>query len=93
MSSVRATAINFADIPRCVACVLFWVHLFETFDCVYFQRSCNLSSNLEHVNLLSEQVAATLLDPRNMPDLKYIPRDQDDQGWALLRGVLICHQL
>jgi len=29
--SVRVTAINrdLADIPRCVACVLFWVHLFE----------------------------------------------------------------
>ena len=32
-SCVRATAVNLADIPRCVAqCVLFWV----TFNCVYF---------------------------------------------------------
>jgi hypothetical protein len=38
----------------------------QTFDCVYFQRSCNVT-NLERVNLLQEQVAATLLDPRNMP--------------------------
>jgi len=67
------------------------VHLFETFDYVYFQRSCNVT-NLEHVNLLQEQVAATLLDPRNMPwpDLKCIPPDQHDQGWALLRGMVIC---
>ena len=90
-SSVRATAVDLADIPRCVACVLFGVHLFETFDYVYFQRSCNVT-NLEHVNLLQEQVAATLLDPRNMPwpDLKCIPPDQHDQGWALLRGMVIC---
>ena len=84
-SSVRATAVNLADILRCVACVLFWVHLFESFYCVYFQRSCNVN-NLERVNLLQEQVAATLLDP----DLNCIARDQDDQGWALLRGMLIC---
>ena len=64
--SVRVTAVNLADIPRCVACVLFWVHFFETFDCVYFQRSCSVT-DLERVNLLQEQVAATLLDPRNMP--------------------------
>jgi hypothetical protein len=86
--SVRATAVNLAGIPSCVACVLFWVHLFETFDCVYFQRSCNVT-NLERVNLLQEQVAATLLDPRNMPDLNCIPPDQHDQGWALLRGMVI----
>ena len=36
LSCVRATAVNLADIPRCVACVLFWVYLFVTFDCVYF---------------------------------------------------------
>jgi len=69
---VRATAVNLVDTPRCVACVLFWVHLFETFDYVYFQRSCNVP-NLERVNLLQEQVAATLLNPRNMPDLNCIP--------------------
>jgi len=86
--SVRVTAVNLADIPRCVACVLFWVHLFETFDCVYFQRSCNVT-NLERVNLLQEQVAATLLDPHNMPDLNCIPLDQHDQGWALLRNMVI----
>ena len=34
--SVRATAVNLVDINSCVAFVLFWVHLFETFDCVYF---------------------------------------------------------
>jgi len=62
--------------------------LFETFDCVYFQRSCNLT-NLERVNLLQEQVAVTLLDPRNMPDLNCIPPDQHDQGWAHLRGIVI----
>jgi len=62
---------------------------FETFDCVYFQRSCDVI-NLERVNLLQEQVTATLLDPRNMPDLNCIPRDQDDQGRALLYGMLIC---
>jgi len=66
--SVRVTAVNLADIPRCVACVLFWVHLFETFDCVYFQRNCKVT-DLERVNLLQEQVAATLLDPHNMRDL------------------------
>jgi len=86
--SVRATAVNLADIPSCVACVLFWVHLFETFDCVYFERSCNVI-NLQRVNLLQEQVAARLLDPRNMPDLNCIPPDQHDQGWALLRGMVI----
>jgi len=86
--SLRATAVNLADIHSCVACVLFWVHLFETFDCVYFQRSCNVT-NLERFNLLQEQVTATLLDPRNMTDLKCIPPDQHDQGWALLRGMVI----
>ena len=85
---MRATAVNLAGIPSCVACVLFWVHLFETFDCVYFQRSCNVT-DLERVNLLQEQVAATLLDPRNMPDLNCIRPDQHDQGWALLRGMVI----
>jgi len=55
---------------------------------VYFQRSCNVT-NLERVNLLQEQVAATLLDPHNMPDLNCIPLDQHDQGWALLRNMVI----
>ena len=68
---VRVMVVNLADIPRCDAFVLFWVHFFETFDCVYFQRSCNVT-NLERVNLLQEQVAATLLDLRNMPDLNWI---------------------
>jgi len=86
--SVRVIAVNLADIPRCVACVLFWVHLFETFDCLYFQRSCNVT-DLERVNLLQEQVAATLLDPHNMRDLNCIPPDQHDQGWALLRSMVI----
>ena len=58
------------------------------FDCVYFQRSCNLS-NLEGISLLQEQVAATLLDPRDMPDLNCIPANQYDQTWALLRGTVI----
>jgi len=64
--------------------------LFESFDsdCVYFQRSCNVT-NLERVNLLQEQVAATLLDPRNMPDLNCIPPDQHDQGWSLLHRMVI----
>ena len=70
--TVRASAVNLADIPRCVTCVLFWV---QTFDCVYFQRSCNVT-NLERVNLLQEQVAATLLDPRNMPDLSIYTAEQ-----------------
>jgi len=52
------------------------VHLFETFDCVYSQRSCHVT-NLERVNLLQVQVAATLLDPCNKPDLNCIPHDQD----------------
>jgi len=72
------------DINSCVAFVLFWVHLFETFDCVYFQRSCNVTY-LERFNLLQEQVTATLLDPH----LNCIPPDQHDQGWALLRGMAI----
>jgi len=58
------------------------------FDCVHFHRSCNLSK-LECISLLQEQVAATPLDPRNMPDLKYIPPNQHDQAWALLRGMVI----
>jgi len=89
-SSLRVTAVNLADMPRCVAYVLFWVHLFVTFDCVYFQRSCNVT-NLERVNLLQEQVATTLSDPRNIPDLNciMIPPDQHDQGWALLHGMVI----
>ena len=62
---------------------MFWVLLSVTFDCVY--RSCNLT-NLECINLLQEQVAATLLDPRNMPDLNRIPLNQYDQAWSLLRG-------
>ena len=57
-------------------------------DCVYFQRSCNLS-NLERVSLLQEQVAVTHPDPRNMPDLNSIPANQHDQAWALLRGMFI----
>ena len=70
-SSVRPMAINLFRIYR--------VHLLETFDCVNFQRSCHVS-NLERVNFLQEQVAATLLNPRNMPDLNCIPPDQHDQG-------------
>ena len=86
--SVRATAVNLADVPSCVACVLFWVLLFETFDCVYFQRRCNVTK-LECINLLQEQVAVTLLDPRNMTDLNCTPPDQHDQGWSLLRCMVI----
>jgi len=67
------------------------VQLFETFDCVHFQRSCNVTY-LEPVNLLQEQISATLLDPRDILDLNCIPPDQHDQGWALLRGMVIyCH--
>jgi len=55
---------------------------------VYFQRSCNVT-NLERVNLLQEQVATTLLDPRNILDLNCIPPDQHDEGWALLCGMVI----
>ena len=62
--------------------------MFVTFDCVYFQRNCNVT-NLERVNLLQEQVAVTLLDPRNIPDLNCIPRDQHDQDWALLHDMVI----
>ena len=60
------------------------------FDCVYFQRSCNLS-NIERINLLQEPVAATLLDPRNMPDLNCIPLShwQHDQALALLRSMVL----
>ena len=36
-------------------------------DCVYPLRSCNVT-DLDRVNLVQEQVAATLLDPRNMTD-------------------------
>jgi len=86
--SVRVTAVNLADIPRCVACILFWVHLFEAFDCVYFQRSC-IVNDLERANLLQEQVAASVLDPNNMRDLNSISPDQHDQGWALLRSMVI----
>ena len=85
-SSVRVTAVNFAVIPRRVAYVLFWVHLFVTFDCVCFQRSCNVT-NFERVNVLQEQVVATLFDSRNSPDLNCT--DQHDQGWALLHGMVI----
>ena len=46
-------------------------------------------TNLESINLLQEQVAATLVDPCNMPDLNCIPSDQHDQVWALLRGMVI----
>jgi len=86
--SVRVTAINLADILRCNACVLLWVHLFETFDCVYFQRSCNVT-DLERVNLLQKQVTTTLLDPHNMRDLNCTPPDQHDQDWVLLRSMVI----
>ena len=46
-------------------------------------------TNFERVNLFQEQVAATLFDPRNMPDLNCIPPDQHDQAWALLCGMVI----
>jgi len=62
--------------------------VFVTFDCVHFQRNCNVT-NLERVNLLQEQVAVTLLDPHNIPDLNCIPRDQHDQDWTLLHGMVI----
>jgi len=57
---------------------------------MYFQRSCNIT-DLERVNLPQEQVATTLSDPRNIPDLNgiMIPPDQYDQGWALLHGMVI----
>jgi len=55
---------------------------------VYFQRGCNVI-NLERINLLQEQVAATLLDPHNLPDLNCIPPEQHDQSWTLLRGMVI----
>ena len=58
------------------------------FDCMNFQRSCNLFK-LERITLLQEQVAAALLDPRNMPDLNCIPVNQHDQAWSLLRGMVI----
>ena len=35
------------------------------------------------------QVAATLFDPHNMRDLNCIPPVQHDQGWALLRSMVI----
>jgi len=38
---------------------------------------------------VQEQVAATLLDPRNMPDLNCILPAQHDQAWALLRAMVI----
>jgi len=53
---------------------------------VCFQRSCNVT-NFERVNVLQEQVVATLLDSRNIPDLNCT--DQHDQGWALLHGMVI----
>jgi len=37
---------------------------------------------------VQEQVAATLLDPRHMPDLNCIPA-QHDEAWALLRAIVI----
>ena len=37
-SSEMAMAVNLVDIPRCVACVLFWVHLFVTFDSGIFKE-------------------------------------------------------
>ena len=40
-------------------------------------------TDLDRVNLLQEQVAATLLDPRNMPDLNCIPPDQHDEACAV----------
>jgi len=46
-------------------------------------------ANLERVNIVQEQVAVTLLDPRNMPDLNCIPAPQHDQAWALLRAMVI----
>jgi len=60
-----------------------------TFDYVFFHRSFNLT-NLERVNLLHEQVAATLLDPLTgtMPD-NCIPPNHHDQAWALLRSMVI----
>jgi len=54
----------------------------------YYQRSCNVT-NLERFNHLQEQVTAALLDPCNMTDLNCIPPDQHDQGWPLLRGMVI----
>ena len=39
--------------------------------------------------VFQEQVAVTLLDPHNIPDLNCIPPDQHDQGWAHLRGIVI----
>jgi len=49
-------------------------------------------SNLVKKNLFSFFsffFAATLLDPRNMPDLNCIPPDQHYQAWALLRSMVI----
>ena len=42
-----------------------------------------------YLTFLQEQVAATLLDPRIMPDLNCIPANQHDQTLALLRGMVI----
>jgi len=53
-----------------------------------FEKSRNVT-NFERVNLFQEQVAPTLLDPRNIPDLNCIPPDQHDQTWALLRSMII----
>ena len=38
---------------------------------------------------MQEQVAATLLDPRNMPDLNCIPPPQHDQAWVLLCAMVL----
>jgi len=38
---------------------------------------------------VQEQVATTLLDSRNMPDLNCIPPAQHDQAWPLLRAIFI----
>ena len=45
-------------------------------------------TNHERVNIVQEQVAATLLDPRNMPDINCIPA-QHDQAWALMRTMVM----
>ena len=37
---------------------------------------------------MQEQVVATFLDPRNMPDLNCIAHAQHDQAWALLRPMV-----
>jgi len=52
-------------------------------------------TNFERVNLFQEQVASTLLNTRNIPDLNCIPPDRHDQGWALFHGMVIAviHQV